>query len=241
MSAVRGARVEQDFPLLQDPGPHRPAEPPIFSCVTRTLRRNDKEWYCEAAQQALDDECIKLLARNFVDPTPVDFDSIAQQFPDAVYADVMTILGLKFAELDQSCWKFKARSVLRGDQVKDVLDGESHIFVETASAPSNMETFKSVSVFSEIEGEPATTSDALQAFTQVILQPKDGPEACRPRLGQALANYEEIPQTVFSPAQELVWRPKGIAFVGESPFRCRHRLWMDAAASRADVWKSLRR
>ena len=175
VSTVRGARVEHDFPLLQDPGPHRAAEPPIFSCVTRTLRRGDKEWYCEAAQQALDDECVKLLARQFVDVIPVEFDSIAQLFPDAVYADVMTILGLKFAELDPSCWKFKARSVLRGDQVRDVSDGESHIFVETASAPSNMETFKSVAVFSEIEGEPATTSDALQAFTQVILQPKDGP------------------------------------------------------------------
>ena len=163
-------------PLLQDPGPHREfhAEPPVFSCVTRVLRRNDKEWHCEAATAALDKECLQLMNGVVFDLEPVEFDDIFAQFPEALIADVMIILGIKFAEMDPSLWKFKARSVMRGDKVKD-LDGQSVFFSDTATTPSNMETFRSVAVFGEIEGEAASTADALQAFTQIILQPSDGP------------------------------------------------------------------
>ncbi len=49
----------------------------------------------------------------------MELDEAVRLHPDAHFACVMLILGIRFAELSPDHQKFKARIVLRGDQIQD--------------------------------------------------------------------------------------------------------------------------
>ena len=160
------------------PHRHRDREPDVpvtFSLITRQLSKKDKEWQTPKGQAAIFDEVSNLVNKGVLASTVRERDAVvAEHGADCHFAALMIILGIKFSEPGVSQWKFKARCVLRGDDVRSS-DGSPAFFSDTGSSPTTMETVRSVALFSAMCGDEATAADAVAAYLQCPLRPEDGP------------------------------------------------------------------
>jgi hypothetical protein len=160
------------------PHRHRDREPDVpvtFSLITRQLSKKDKEWQTPKGQAAIFDEISNLVNKGVLASTVRERDAVVAELgADCHFAALMIILGIKFSELGESQWKFKARCVLRGDDVRSS-DGSPAFFSDTGSSPTTMETVRSVALFSAMCGDEATAADAVAAYLQCPLRPEDGP------------------------------------------------------------------
>lgn len=122
----------------------------------------------EGAQKALDDErrCI-LDWETFEDISqPKEWDGVRSDDKDAMVAQMMIIMGIKYWELGPDFHKWKARFVGRGDIVKDA-DGnliKEHELLY--SKPVAMHTFRLLFAMASAEGLELEIGDMQTAFLQ---------------------------------------------------------------------------
>ena len=88
--------------------------------VTKTLSMKDPLIHTEPAKEALRSELEDLRAQDVWDEdAPMEYSDAIVQHPDAHFARVFPIFGIKhFEELDATKHKWKARIVLSGDCIR---------------------------------------------------------------------------------------------------------------------------
>ena len=80
----------------------------------------------------------------------------------------MDLCHLKNAELVKHLQKYKGRVVLRGDNVKDE-EGYRAVFADHGASASQVAAAKFLDTTSKLLGMGAETSDAISAYTEVIM------------------------------------------------------------------------
>ena len=137
MDELKYSRDTQDIGMS---GKHRPRDSLPLWCamVTKTLHPADPLIRCAEALKALDAELTRL--RNistWCEEKPLELSDAKLKFPNAHFAHIFAIYGIKNSEFDVSMHKWKARVVFGGDKIKDASD-EYAIFADVGSTPSNM-------------------------------------------------------------------------------------------------------
>ena len=106
--------------------------------VTKTLPYGDPQQYSPEAKRALAIELDRLRSISTWDESAVIERSEAKRlYPDAHFARIFAIYGIKHHEMEESFHKWKARVVLGGDNIKDV-DNDYAIFSDVGTTPSNI-------------------------------------------------------------------------------------------------------
>ena len=103
-----------------------------------------------------------------------ELDDIKKLHPDAHLTKLMGILGIKHAEMEAALQVFKARFVLRGDDIRAV-DNEAATFGEVSNCPTTMSVIKHVVAYSVLTGFKPSQADCISAYIQHFLKPEDGP------------------------------------------------------------------
>ena len=98
--------------------------------ITKALHPSDPLSRCKQAIDAVDSEVEALRSRHVWDEANVmEFEKAAAEWPDADFADLFSIVGIKnFESADVSLRKWKGRVVLGGHAVKKAT-GEKAIFI----------------------------------------------------------------------------------------------------------------
>lgn len=91
---------------------HRPLQSPWGpwnSLITKNLGYKDPLRHCKEAQQAEADELANLRKKRVWTEDEVgEYSNAVEQFPDALFANVLSLIGIKHYEYsDKSKWKWK--------------------------------------------------------------------------------------------------------------------------------------
>ena len=144
-----------------------------FGLITRQLFKNDKEYHSAEADAATRKELTMLRDKPIFKPgVTLEYEDAVKMYPDALLTKLMHILGIKHHELGPAFWKYKARCVLRGDNMKHS-DGQPAQFADVSSCPTSVETMRSIVIYSIISGHVPTCSDALMAYIQPLFGPDE--------------------------------------------------------------------
>ena len=140
--------------------------------VTMSLTR--KEWQNDPeALKAIQQEAQGLRNNEtWDDSTACDPSELKAQARalgiDIKIAELLTLCGIKHAELDVSQRKYKGRIVYRGDKVL-TQDGDVVFFNEVSTTPTTLTALNVVLWWGAQAGHTTTTADAVQAFLQSSL------------------------------------------------------------------------
>jgi hypothetical protein len=128
-----------------------------------------------AARKAVDDEWEKLGPRGrrawvleSVQPKAKVIADAKKNGVTVHFANLMDLCHVKNSELPEAMRKFKGRLVLRGDNVKDE-DGFYAAFSEQGTSASNLAAAKFLDAIARGQDCDGETSDAVGAYTQVVL------------------------------------------------------------------------
>eukprot|EP00971_Amphidinium_carterae_P350285 6491469-Amphidinium_carterae.2 len=171
--------------------------------VTETLTKSDPRYHSAEAKAAFGLERDKLNACGTWDDIPVEKSEATRKFPNATFSRVFTLLGIKGSEGTKDR-KFKARSVLQGNQMIDS-DGDAVFYSDSSSAPTTMAAIRAVLSYGVMRGRGATQADGTQAFVQphlpdhVVIFAYIPPEL-------RTQKQHEMAKSMVSPVFRL-WRP----------------------------------
>ena len=165
------AEVEQMF--ASPPG-HRPKNcPPGLWCslVTKTIHPKDPLVRCPQAIKAIDVERMDLEKMGTWDSAhPFEAENAARLYPDAHFARIFAIVGIKHYEQSKEHHKWKGRIVLSGDKIKTAT-GDWAVFAELGNVPSTMSACRALlSVFAVTEDLILLQSDCVRAYVQAVLK-----------------------------------------------------------------------
>ena len=166
-------QVPADWHLHEEHREKHPNAMPlnVYGLVTRLLTRKDPEFSSPKALAALLSEVDKLLQATVWDKNPVEMSQAKADFPAANFSRLFYILGIKSWELGEQLWKYKARIVVQGNQVR-TSSGEPSFFQDTSSAPTSMAAIRAVIAYGCMNGGCSQT-DAEAAFVQPELSQEE--------------------------------------------------------------------
>ena len=141
----------------------------VFAFVTKLLSKKDPEFHTQGAKDSVTKEVTRLEAAGVWDTVPREKSDVLKQFPDAAFARIFTITGLKGSETSEPT--FKSRTVLQGSDVHDQY-GEQVFYDDCSSAPTSMAGIRVVHAYGMLTGSGTTSVDAEQAFIQPLM-PED--------------------------------------------------------------------
>lgn len=142
--------------------------------VTKTLHPGDPLTRSPQAKAAVKAERISLEERNTWSQTPLDFHSISKQFPQAHFAELFSIVGIKNAEdSDLSKHTWKGRIVFGGHRIRNG-QGLAVLFNELTSTPSTFQAERCLLAGHALkEGFELLQSDCIRAYVQSDLGGED--------------------------------------------------------------------
>ena len=107
--------------------------------VTLALSPSDPRSRSFQAKAAVQKELDNLRAqRTWDEDHPIEMDEAKQQFPDAHYASIFPLTGIKnYEDADESQHQYKGRIVLGGHNIKNSV-GDYALFQDVGSTPSTM-------------------------------------------------------------------------------------------------------
>jgi hypothetical protein len=95
------------------------------------------------------------------------------------FGELMDLCHLKHAELAEALQSYKGRVVFRGDTMRDE-DGFLAVFSEQGASASSMAASKVLDAIGRFPGNDSEDSDALGAYTQVLLKDVYKLLGCKP-------------------------------------------------------------
>ena len=153
---------------------HNPRQGPEAlwnALITKTLHPSDPLSRCKEALDAVDAEVEALRSREVWDePNVMEFAESVEKYPDADYADLFSIVGIKnFESQNKSDHRWKGRVVLGGHAVKKAT-GEKAIFTGSSSTPSTMEAARIlVALKAVMPWLELLQSDCIRAYVQALM------------------------------------------------------------------------
>ena len=162
---------------------HRPRNPEdesagnyfeMFSLIIKTVTKSEPAWNSAFGQKALFDELFALKEALVFSAEVIEYTEAVKQQPDGHFVHLFPILGIKNFELGPSFHKFKARFVLQGSRILDIL-GQLAQFEQVSNCPTSMSVIRQLAVYSSVAGEDCLQADAVAAYIQHELRPEDGP------------------------------------------------------------------
>ena len=183
--------------------------------VTKTFHPGDPQIRSPEAKAALDSELSRLRKIHTWDESVVlERGEAKRRYPNAHFACIFAIFGIKHYELDQKFHKWKARVVFGGDNIKTA-DGDFAIFSDVGTTPSNMVSARAAMAIScMIPGMRRLQSDCIQAFTPAPMDPN-------------LPTYISLPR---------VWWPQSWIDKGMKDPVCPLRLALYGHPKSGDLW-----
>ena len=165
--------IEAERMFASPPG-HRPKNcPPGLWCslVTKTIHPKDPLSRCPQAIKAIDVERMDLEKMGTWDSAhPFEAENAARLYPDAHFARVFAIVGIKHYEQGEEHHKWKGRIVLSGDKIKTAT-GDWAVFAELGNVPSTMSACRALlSVFAVTDDLILLQSDCVRAYVQATLK-----------------------------------------------------------------------
>ena len=154
---------------------HRPKimDAPLWCCmVTKTLSPKDPLRHDPRAKVAIDKELGDLRSVPTWDEQNVmEGSKAAADFPDAHFARLFAILGIKhYEEADESLHSWRARCVLSGDAIKTAT-GDWAMFNELGSVPANMTACRCLlAAYCMTEDALLLQSDCIKAYVQAEMK-----------------------------------------------------------------------
>ena len=166
--------------LLSDPiQSHRPKNtepPPLWSAlVTKALHPADPLCRTREAKAALKSELDSHIeGGTWEHEKPVEYDRLKEEFPDAHFADLFGIIGIKnFESSNKADHSWKGRIVFGGHKIKDSA-GLDVFFNELTSTPSTFQAERCIlAAHCCNEGYTIQQSDCLKAYVQAELKGVD--------------------------------------------------------------------
>ncbi|MCH2111812.1 MAG: hypothetical protein MK213_03055, partial [Planctomycetes bacterium] len=146
---------------------------PLWSAmVTRTLHPADPLCRSEPAHVALDAELSRLRAiTTWDEENALEKERAKQLYPNAHFAKIFAIYGIKHSELEEKDQKWKARVVFGGNNIRTATNDWA-VFADAGTVPSNMITARACLATSCLfPGMRRLQSDCIQAFTQAEMDP----------------------------------------------------------------------
>ena len=170
---VMPARIRAD-PVLE--GCFSASKPVcLFWCamVTRTVSLKSEEAQEPGAKEAVAKEVASHAERGTWDLSRVR--ELSEWMTDDAYSEVLVgrvfvILGVKFAEMAKSEWKFRARAVYQGNNIWS-RSGRSvyEIFDEVSNSPSSLTAARTAMAIGLLRRIEASCRDATNAYLQALL------------------------------------------------------------------------
>ena len=172
-------------------------------------------YHCPKAKIALNKELCDLRERKVWDEdNPIEASDAMMSFPNAHFARIFAILGVKNSEMsDPDQHTFKARVVLGGDNIRTTR-GQYAIFEDVGSTPATMAAARTLmAINAAMPHLKLQQSDCAIAYVQAEL-PKDIPPT-----------FVRLPRA---------WHPKSWAKF-KDPF-CRLRMALYGHPKAGDIW-----
>ena len=165
--------VEVEQMLASPPGDRPKNCPPGLwrSLVTKTIHPKDPLVRCPRAIKAIDVERTDLEKMGTWDSAhPFEAENAARIYPDAHFARVFAIVGIKHYGRSKEHHKWKGRIVLSGDKIKTAT-GDWAVFAELGKVPSTMSACRAfLSVCAVAEDLILLHSDCVRAYVQAVLK-----------------------------------------------------------------------
>ena len=154
-------------------GQLRVGTPMWNALVTLALAPTDPRSRNPQAKAAIQKELDNLrLESTWDEGNVMEEDDAKTQFPDAHFANVFSLVGIKnYEDPDVTSHTYKGRIVLGGHAIKDAT-GDFAIFQDIGSTPSTMTAARVVLAVAALYGLEVAQSDCVHAYVQANL---DGP------------------------------------------------------------------
>ncbi len=185
------------------------------ACVTKQVHPNEPMYHCPKAKFALNKELCDLRERKVWDEeVPIEASEAMMSFPNAHFARIFAILGVKNSEMsDPGQHIFKARVVLGGDNIRTTRV-QYAIFEDVGSTPATMAAARTLmAINAAMPHLKLQQSDCVRAYVQAEL-PKDIPPT-----------FVRLPRA---------WHPKSWAKFKDPV--CRLRMALYGHPKAGDIW-----
>ena len=139
--------------------------------VTLALSPSDPRSRSERAKAAVEKELDNLRAQPTWDEQhPIEMDEAKERFPDAHYASIFPLTGIKnYEDADEAKHIFKGRIVLGGHNIKNSV-GDYALFQDVGSTPSTMTAARIALAMAALFGLDAEQTDCIHAYVQANLE-----------------------------------------------------------------------